>query len=336
MHDNQCRWNGTPGHYEVWYLTGNHRASGTGFWIRYTLEAPHPGHGAPYAQLWFAFFDANHPANNIALNRKFAIEEFTTRAMPFSVRMAGAELCDDSAHGELRGAGHEVAWSLRWQPAPKSHRQLPDVMYLRGGLGETTVLSPNLDVAVSGRITVDGREYELDSEPFGQTHLWGRKHAHAWAWGHCNAFVDRPGAALETLSVTLRRRGVTLPRMTVLSLYLDGHVYRFNQFRHTLLTGAMVGNTRYGFHGIGARFRIEGAFQCRPEDMVVARYEDPDGQPSFCSNTEVAYLEIMLYERSGLMGWREHTRLVAPRTGHFEIGSRTRDPAIAADHICVA
>ena len=39
--DNKCRWDGASApHYEVWFLTLNHRASQRGFWFRYVLESP--------------------------------------------------------------------------------------------------------------------------------------------------------------------------------------------------------------------------------------------------------------------------------------------------------
>ena len=56
---NRMRWAFQRGHYEVWYATLSHLASRTGFWIRYTLEAPEEGHGEPYAQLWFARLSTN-------------------------------------------------------------------------------------------------------------------------------------------------------------------------------------------------------------------------------------------------------------------------------------
>ena len=41
------RWDrASRGRYEVWHLTVNHRGSGLGAWIRYTLEAPDQGHAA--------------------------------------------------------------------------------------------------------------------------------------------------------------------------------------------------------------------------------------------------------------------------------------------------
>ena len=333
--DNVRRWDGHKrGHYEVWYLTCNHAASQTGYWIRYTLESPYDGVGEPYAQLWFAQFDARDPSRTFGINRKFPIGSMTATADPFSVAIAGNRLAHDRARGAIAGDGHDARWDLRWTPSPRTHRHLPDVMYAKGGVGETTVLSPNLDVSLVGSITVDGRTLTFDGEPGGQTHLWGRKHAHAWAWGHCNAFDGRPGAAFEALTVRLHRRGVTLPPLTILGLYLDGEALLFNQFRHTAVNRGEFGTGFYRFSAWRPTVRLEGEFSARPDDMVVAPYHDPDGAPSFCANTEIGDLRITVWRRDGA-SWREAARLAAPRRGHFEVGARERDPAVTRDHVTV-
>ncbi|MEM9489323.1 MAG: tocopherol cyclase family protein [Myxococcota bacterium] len=352
--DNRCRWTGQPGHYEVWYLTCNRGPDDTGYWIRYTLEAPLDGHGEPYAQLWFARFDAKSPERNLAVNQVFPITAWNTSAEPFAVTIGPGQLTNGSARGRIVGAAspgtpggpdagsgagpnHEVSWDLRWTPALWTHHHLPGLMYRRAGLSETTVLSPNLDVDISGTITCDGETVELRGEPGGQTHLWGRKHAHAWAWGHCNNFAGRRSAALETLSVQLKRLGRELPRLTIFTLYLDGEIYRFTEFHHTLLTRARWSTGRYSFAAYSPTVRILGEFRCRPEDMVVAPYVDPDGAPSYCANTEVGDLDITVHKRRGILSrWSEFARLTAPRRGHFEIGGRERDPRVAADHLTVS
>src|SRR5262245_49814751 len=100
--DNVRRWDGArAGHYEVWYLTASHRASRTGFWIRYTLEAPLPGHGEPYGQLWFACFDGDDPSRSFAINRRLPIAEHRAQAEPFTVHMGAARLGHDGMHGAL-------------------------------------------------------------------------------------------------------------------------------------------------------------------------------------------------------------------------------------------
>jgi hypothetical protein len=331
--DNVRRWDGAAKkHYEVWYLTANHRASQTGFWIRYTMESPIDGE--PYAQLWFAQFDARDPTRTFGINRKFPIASMTASADPFGVAIGGNQIVHDRIRGALAGDGHDARWDLRWVPSAKTHRHLPDVLYARGGISETCVLSPNLDVALVGSITVDGRTLQFDGEPGGQTHVWGRKHAHAWAWGHCNAFDDHPGAAFEGLCVRLKRGRVTLPPMTVVSLYLDGEPLLFNQFHHTPMNRGQFGSGFWRFQAWRPTVRIEGEFSARPEDMVVAHYEDPDGQPSFCSNTEIGDLRITVFRRAGT-GWKEQAKLFAPRRGHFEVGARERDPAVVKDHVLV-
>src|SRR5581483_5190236 len=164
---NQMRWRHQPGHYEVWYATFSHFPSKTGFWIRYTMESPKEGHGAPYAQLWFARFDRNDPEKTFGINQKFPLDQMKVQA-PFRVQIGDSELRHDGMRGRLGGA----EWDLKWQPSEHLHRHLPDLAY-RGRWADTQVLSPNLNVAAHGLVTVEGERYELKGAPLGQTHLWG-------------------------------------------------------------------------------------------------------------------------------------------------------------------
>ena len=329
---NARRWDGSAlGHYEVWYLTCDHAPSGTGYWIRYTLESPKEGHGEPYACLWFARFDKARPERTFGIHRRFAIGAMTATAEPFVVTIGGNRLTSGAAKGELAGDGHVAAWDLTWPASTAVHRQLPDVMYARGGVGETTVMSPNVLVPVSGTITVDGDTVRLDGDSGGQTHLWGRKHAFAWAWGRCT-FPGRRDVVVEALAVKLRRRGVTLPTLAIVGVRMGDELLAMNQFRHTVFNRAEWGTGRFTFRAANATAKIAADFTCRPDDMIVAPYEDPDGEPSFCSNTEIGDGRVTIYRRRGL-GWREDVTLVG--SAHFEVGSRIRDPAVTKDHVLV-
>lgn len=331
--DNAMVWRpGQAGHYEVWYLTMNHRASRTGYWIRYTLEAP--THGDAYAQLWFAFFSKDDPTKNFAINRRVPIASLVAQAAPFQVTIGDAVLRHDAMKGALSGDGHRVSWDLTWLPAARTHRHLPDLIYSTS-FADTRVLSPNLDVPVRGTIEVDGATYTMDGEPGGQTHVWGRKHAHEWAWGHCNAFEGRRGAALETLTARLKRRGVVLPALTVLTLYIDGERLGFTDFTDTLLGRGRFGTGTYTFAAQGAFARVEGEFTCRPEDMILTEYADPDGEAAWCANTETADLRVRVWRRAFLGRWREDHVLHAAGTGHFEVAKRSPDPAIITRHVVV-
>lgn len=341
--DNHMAWGGGPGHYEVWYVTLTHRKSRTGFWIRYTLEAPDPAVGGPYAQLWFARGDYADPSRTFGINRRLPIDLLRAERDPFSLRIGTAMLDRSSLSGSLRGLGHDVSWDLRYLPALRTHRHLPGFAYARGGsLVDTVVFSPNVSVPLRGTITVDGEVYEFDGDPGGQTHLWGRKHAYAWAWAHCNAFESGEGhgsAVLEALTVQLRRGPLVLPPMTVLSVYPDGlpgEELAFKEPWQIPLSRSSYRTGHYHMVATGARQKVEATLTCRPEDMVRTEYLDPDGEPAFCHNTVVSSCELKLWRRRrpGLP-WELWRELSTKSGAHWEWGGRAGDSQVQRRHLTV-
>lgn len=332
--DNRMMWDRRKrGHYEVWYATFNHRRTGTGFWIRYTLESPHPEGGDPYCALWFAHFDAAHPKRNFAINRRFPIDALVADAEPFSLEVGGAHLRAGELQGALAGDAHHVSWNLRFQPTLFTHRHLPAVIY-RTRFADTTVLSPNLIINLDGEVAIDGQTYVFDGEPGGQTHLWGRKHAHAWAWSHCNSFREDSTACVETLTVRLRRFGIITPPLTFISLYLGSEVYHLRELQSLLLTRGRWETGLYRFSGVARHLRIEGELRCHPEDLVQAIYHDPDGQPVYCHNTEVAEAKVTLWTRRSIGAPLKRVAQLTTRDGgHFEYGGRLPDGHVTRRHV---
>lgn len=335
--DNRLVWDQQKsGHYEVWYATFNHRRSGTGYWIRYTLESPHSDHHAvPYCQIWFAFFDSAHPEKNWGINRRLPISEFVANDNPFTIHMGNATLKHGRISGSLSSDKHSTSWDLAFKPSLFTHRHLPDLVY-DTSFADTTVLSPNPMVHFTGTVEVNGETYEFDGEPGCQSHLWGRKHAHAHAWSHCSAFREDPTACLKSLSVRLRRFGVVTPTMTFLSLYLGSEVYHFRDFRSLLRTRSNWETGLYRFSGVGNRVKVEGEMRCRPEDLLMATYSDPDGEQSFCHNTEVADASLTVWTRRSVgTPFRKLCRLTCRRGAHFEYTARTPDGRVTHKHLLV-
>lgn len=344
---NRMMWRGQPGHYEVWYLTLTDRASQSGFWIRYTLEAPVTAHGEPYVQLWFCRGDGKAPENTFAINRRFPISALAHTASPFAVRIGESAVTHDSMKGELAGNGHDVRWDLRWQPAPRTHLFLPKNLY-GGGFAETLVLSPNLSVAVSGTIDVDGRRYEVSGEPGGQTHVWGRKHAYGWAWGHCTSFTrdsdsdstvvksSSEPTALEAISVLMRRGPVVLP-LTLFTVYpdgLEGEALRFTEWLALPFCRSDYRTGHYSLSGENANTRVEAHFTCQPDDMVRAEYVDPDGAPAYCHFAAAASCKLSIFRRA-LPGakWQLERKLRSEHGAQFEWGGRAGDSLVKKRHM---
>jgi hypothetical protein len=328
--DNTTRW--TPdrrGHYEVYYLTWNHPGTDQGFWLRYTLEAPLDGD--PRAELWFARFDPRDPSRTFGVHRSFAASQFASATDPFTLTIAGATLAHDGARGEFTGAGHTMRWDLRWQPAQTSLRLLPELAYSRK-IGDSSVVSPNPKVWMTGSVTIDGDELRFDNAPLGQSHIVGTKHAYEWAWGRCADFAGAPDALLEIFGTRLRRGGLTLPRMMLVALDLDGERHRLNQFRHVVRNHGRWTPGHVTFSAWSPSVKLEGEMTCDARDLIVTPYVDPDGTEVFCMNTEIGDARVIVSKRSGLR-WREHRRLDARHRAHFEVAGRTADPRVATRHI---
>lgn len=334
--DNLRRWSASDvGVYEVWYLTWNHAPTETGYWLRHVTEVPRPGHGAARAELWFARFDAKRPARTFAFHRRFPLPSFASQRAPFELRIEDgahrARLSHEAASGSVSGDGHQVTWDLRWRPGGPTLRQLPDVMYRRGGLGETTVHTPNPRAPMSGTLKIDGEAISFADVPLGQTHLWGTKHAYSWAWGRCAQWRGGEDAVLETLSVRLMRRGVKLPPISLTTLRLGAEEFRSVGFYRGLRNRAEWRAGRYAFTAEAKDARLEAEMTAAPERMVVAPYVDPDGQEVFCANTEIGDATVQVWRKAGGV-FRKAERLEAPGFAHFESGGRERPPEIEKAH----
>ena len=328
------------GHYEVWYLTASHLASGAGFWVRLTLEAPYESTGEPYCEAWFACFDPNASTPAWGFHQRFPIGLLEAQRSPHRVRIGDhAEVTDKSFTAKLSAGGHEVSWDLSWLPAPEVHLHYPPALYNVSRI-DTKVCSPNLNVPLRGTIRARGpatggaqREWSFEGDPADQTHVWGRKHAHAWVWSHCNAFAGNRSAAWEGISARLKRGGIVLPTLTVVSLDLDGEKHHFTGLGDTLLSRGSWKDGHYQARASGRSVKLEAEFTSRPEHMIATPYVDPDGEPSYCMNSCIADCTVTVWRRSPFVGrWREAARLTARGGGHWEYGQRAPDPAVKARH----
>jgi hypothetical protein len=62
--------------------------------------------------------------------------------------------------------------------------------------------------------------------------------------------------------------------------------------------------------------------------MLQVEYRDPDGEPLYCINSEVASLKLRLFRRVHAVRWRHVETITALGTAHLEHASRTIDPDV--------
>ena len=147
---NALRWNGGPGHYEVYYLTLTDPETGVGLWIRYTMVAPLAETGEQSsAALWFLAMDPCAPdGGRFGRKTSFPIASLSSEPEPFELRIGDATLTD----GSMRGAIQDVDWDLRWTPG----RAYEHVHPLLRPIARTILVLPHADLAIEGTISSPG------------------------------------------------------------------------------------------------------------------------------------------------------------------------------------
>jgi hypothetical protein len=324
--------------YEVWFLTFTDPASGQGFWIRSTITNP-TGDADPRPEVWFARFDPGDPERTLGLHRRGASLAARSDEGGFGVRIDGSVFASGRAEGAVEGAGegavegagHRVEWSLTWPTGPETYRLLPDWMY-RGGAAPTKPYSPNVQTAVTGTLTVDGERLEIRDAPGQQGHLVGRRHAERWAWAQCGDFdgVGGAGGVVHALTAQGRRGRIITPFVTSVGVLWDGRWIRMSK------------TSRRRDFGLGTwkidvsnrRYRLTGRIEAPTRDLILARYEDPDGSPRYCHNSEIASSRLVLFERTP-GGFDEVALFESRCTTHAEWAGRTPAADVTREHVDV-
>lgn len=337
---NALRWDGQPGHYEVYYLTVTEPQSGVGVWIRYTMVAPLAASGAAAtASLWLLAMDPR-PGRPSTFGRKATVpvSEMHASADPFTLTIDAARLDD----GGMSGAFEDVAWDLRWTATDHGYQHVHPALQ-RLGVAKTVLVLPHADLVIDGTITLgDGQlelrgargdeQLELRGARGGQAHLWGSKHANSWAWVHCNDFARAngtraDGAFVDGVSVFVPRFGREVGPSTPV-------VARVNERDFTSVSPLrVIGNdstftlTGWRFAAVDGDRKLIGEVDADREQLAGVTYHDPDGEEAYCYNSETASMRLHVFERARKVGgWAHLETLYAPGRAHYEYAQRTPIP----------
>lgn len=323
---NALRWDGSPGHYEVYYLTTTDPEMGVGLWIRQTLLAPLDGPAT--CSVWFVATFADAPA--IARKVTLPADRLVAEANPFRLRTGDAELTDDGMHG----AFEDVAWDLHWSPG-RGYQHVSPILQ-RAKIAKTVLVLPQGDVAVSGTVTLPGgRELTLDGVHGGQAHLWGSKHSARWTWAHCGDFADadgrpQPGTFVDGVSVFVPRLGREVgPSSPVVGRFLDEDFLATSPLA-VLRAPSRFALTSWSVRATAGKRRIDVEVDAPRASLVGVTYTDPDGEQAYCYNSEVASMRVSVFDRTkgAAGGWGLRETLFSDGRAHFEYGQREPVPGL--------
>jgi hypothetical protein len=324
---NALQWDGSPGHYEVYYLSMTDRASGLGAWIRYTMVAPLPDTGdTPTCSLWFMAMDPESPAGGIGRKASFPIAEMVAEDEPFKLRIGDSVLTDEG----MQGGFEDVRWDVSWPATPGAEHVHP--LLRRAKIAKTVLTLPHANFDVAGTLAVDGRTFDLDGARGGQAHLWGSKHALRWAWVHCNDFETdegepRPDVFVDGVSVFVPRFGRELGPNTPVVGRFGGRDFESTSPVTVVRNDSSFALTSWRFEARDGDRKIIGDVDAGREDLVGVTYHDPDGDLAYCYNSEIASMRVQVLERDGGQ-WNLVERLVAPGRAHFEYAQREPVPGL--------
>jgi hypothetical protein len=320
VNPNALRWDGRPGHYEVYFVSLTDRPTGTGFWIRYTLHSPLDGPAE--CALWFMAMDRD--GSRFARKATHPASELVVQSHPFHLNLAGADLSDRGMAGDVEGA----SWELLWEPSPPAVEHVHPLIQ-RAGVAQTLLVLTHPDLAISGTVRFDGHEFVLDRARGGHAHLWGSKHAARWAWTHASDLrgldgEPRPGTYLDGVSAYLARFGRELGPATPVVGRFGGVDFRAIDPLRVVRNSSRFGLTTWRFEARDGDRRVVGEVDAPRETLVGVTYHDPDGEPAYCYNSEVATMRLFVWDRvaRSRFGWALRDTLVADGTAHFEYAQR--------------
>jgi hypothetical protein len=284
----------SPGHYESFYLRGNHPGRPLAFWLRYTIFSPVAAPEAACGQLWAVVFDGELGTHTSAkVDVPLSDCSFSTTSLDVRIGDAvldGAGLC---------GRVGEISWNLRYAGAAAPLYLLPKGLY-RGDFPKAKTLVPVPLARFTGSLDAADRRVEVDGWLGSQNHNWGSRHTDRYTFGQVAGFDNAPESTLEVATARTRIGPLWTPNLTFLVLRHDGREHAITSLGRAARAAASAGEGWWRFATGDRSTRVEGLIEAPRSAFVVFEYPDPPGGVKYCLNTKLARCEIVVtHPRTG-------------------------------------
>jgi hypothetical protein len=305
---------GAAGHVESYFLKINDPTGERALWLKATLLARRGEASAAVAESWAIAFERGRPAVAAKATVPFATARFAARDL--DVETPTVSLSRSRARSSLG----DVACDLELSDASAPLVHYPRRFMYTGPFPSSKFVSPMPDLVARGEVRVAGRVWKVDGWRGLLGHNWGKSHAFAYAWGHCNVW-DREDehVVFEGASGRVRVGPVLTPTGTLLIVRIGGETHYLSGMRRLFLNRASMTFRRWRFSGSGPTLSVRGEAWAETDDMVGLHYENPDGAMTYCLNSKLASLRLSITPRGGL------PLVLSSRAAALEIG--TRDPS---------
>jgi hypothetical protein len=296
------------GHVESYFLKINDPKAERAVWVKATILAALGKE--PVAESWVVAFERGKPAASAKSVFEYSAARFAKDAL--DVTLPNLSLSRESAKGALEG----IAFDLALSDTSKPLLHYPHPQMYSGPFPSTKMTSPMPDLRARGHVKVGTREWDVDGWRGLLGHNWGRGHAFAYAWGHCNVWNERDDVVFEGASARVRVGPALLPTGTVLVARIGPETHAINRLRRVFRNRASMTFRRWQFSGRGPTISVRGEMWADTSDMVGLHYENPGGAMTYCLNSKLASARVELITRGG------SPLVLTSRAAALEIGTR--------------
>lgn len=302
-------------HVESFYFKLNEPGGDRALWVKGTILS---GLGrTPVAEAWSIVFDRQR--GHVAVKEVVPYAEAHFSREHLDVRIAELVLAPGKSRGKIAHGADQVSWELEFDVSGEPMVPYPHPKMYEGPFPSQKTVTPAPDTRFSGWYRVNGREIRVDGWKGMQSHNWGKRHTELYAWGHVNQWDDTDELVLEGATGRLKLGPVLAPPLTVLCVWHAGRKYHFNEVRTLLRSRGFITPRSWRFEARNADARVHGELVADTDDMVGLRYENPNGELTYCLNSKIAWGLLVL---EPTRGQRVHA---TTKAAALEIG--TKDPS---------
>ena len=292
--DLRSRWRGQPGRLEVWYTTITDPATGTGLWIHHELVAPPEG-GDAWGHGWVAVFE---PGTAPVLER-FGPSPWAAPGTGFTCEAVRYD-------GALAGRAGSVTWELASDGPDRTLFTFPRWAWRREVLPAAQVV-PRPDARYSGVVRVGDRELVLRDAPGADARIYGHGNAQRWGWLHADL---GGGDVCEVVAAVSMRPGLNrLPPLPLVRFRLAGRDRPGDPLLASFGLRARLRDDGFDVRGRLGRRRLSIAVDLPAAETVEVDYQDPDGAPLLCRNSERATARVALADRTWELDGTAHAEV---------------------------
>jgi hypothetical protein len=301
------------GHVESHFLKLNDADGRCALWLKATILRRL---GEPaVAEGWAIAFDRQ--TGHVAVKQVVPFESAVFSPHTLDIRFAEVRFEPGSTRGVLRAGGNRIEWSLAFEGQAAAFVPLPERLY-GDHLGTSKLVTPHPDLRFTGSYRVGDRLVAVDGWRGMQGHNWGRRHARAYGWVHCNVWQDADALVLEGITAQVALGPVSSPPISALIVTHGGVRHAFTPPQSLWRARGRITPRGWEFRAASRSARVSGSFSADTDDFVGLHYENPDRAMTYCLNSKIARGQVRL-EVDGRPAVVANTRAAA-----LEIG--THDP----------